>query len=277
MTEQDKPEKSLAIRSQETSLARTGSSPHFLAVGLTPQFFENLGKANAAIVRAYEVTPKTPASVSMVLVPGESPIVETTFKSVSGLRIYVNSEPRSATSRPKPTTEIKVVDESTNPRSIVVLLSEIQEFVKKIFPDENMVLHATPYPGLVEKPESINSDLNSVTQEMLQSTFVNGQVQVRVEGEVVTRSLRFLFTGFEVRASGSDKPNVTFRPLKENYDPRVSCAISELYFVGESEQAEKALVAMTDLINRSYEELLPGVKDPLQSGMEKSLTEGKGE
>lgn len=272
MKEGDKPEKSLAVRSShEISVERAGSAPQFLAVGLTAKFFENLGKINSAIVRTNEVVTVYPPSVSMVLIPGENPVVETTFKNRSGLRIHIDSEP-SKHSRPA-TTEVRVVNESISsvPR-IVVLLSDIQAFVKKVFPDQSVILRATPYPNLVEKPESIDSDLNSVSQEMLQSTH-NRRVQVRVGEEIVTRNQRFLFTEFEVLAPGFEEPIVKFRLSKENYDPRVFCDVRELYFSGESEKAESVLVAMTDLINKSYEELLPGVKNPLESGIGKSLSE----
>lgn len=284
MTEQEKPERSLVVRSQETSLQRAGATPQFLEVGITPQFIENLGRVNNALVRASEVVPSSRLTdVSIALIPGKNPVIETAFRHDSGVRVYINSK-TEINSRPK-TTEILVKSESEVSLKIVVSLSDIQEFARKVFPDNRVILHGVPNPTLAKEPESLNPDLYSVTEEMLRPLSEYRKMQIKVtEEKIIPRRLTpspemidyanemtitvdtenvvrignaLPYERFEVRAESEAKPIVTFRLFKPHYDPRVFCSVSELCFSGETEQAEQALLAMADLINRSFEDLLP--------------------
>lgn len=151
-------DKSLVIRSEQTSLSRIAESPVLQILGFSPQFPDRLAKLNDVLGRA-----TLPVSaLEITLFPGKIPVVQTQIEPTRGYFVHLR-----ATRSQEVTLAINHPEEP-GPVGQGFTLTDIQDFVQSTFPNRSARFFV--YRNLwneVAADEDFDKDLFALSEDEL--------------------------------------------------------------------------------------------------------------
>ncbi len=231
-------EKSLIVRSEQTSLQAMTDKPFLQVMGFSPQLPQHLMDLNTVLLE------RGPAieSVGIELIPGETPLVSTQIEHGPGYRVHLNSKGSTAS------LNIADMSKSHNP-SLVLLLADIQNFARSTFTDQKARLQARKKSL---KSNTIGSyfdeDLYSVTDEMIKPWV-----------DVTRNDDLQLYEECEVRIGDQVVPLLTLDPdaryhigARSNDDRAIVFKVRRFQFEGTPEQVERMLEPASRLFDKPH-------------------------
>ncbi|MBI4039581.1 hypothetical protein HY388_02025 [Candidatus Daviesbacteria bacterium] len=234
-------DRSLVVRSEQSSLESFTQTPFLQQAGFSPQFPERLMRLNDVLFS------QPINSIGINLQPGRIPLITTSIEhsSSTGYRVRINAEPKA-----------RIAEITVYGRGRTVTIEDIKDFVKSTFPENKSILHAEASPRLIEPLEDFNGDLQEVTRELLRSWFEEKPAHpssvISYRGQNVDYPYEF---DLEIRLEGQNEP--LFRLLLGiNLATTVGCEIKAdswpaFYYKGQSQDVERVIDGLVNLFGKS--------------------------
>jgi len=150
---QDK-DRSLIIRSEQTSLDHLTTSNYLRQAGFSPQFPQILMRLNDVLPH------RSLTRLSLELHPGNIPLIDAHAEHGAGYRFFVDSRPQSNL------VELSLIGSGRH-----FHIDDIKNFTNTVLPDQSAILHAKASRHLIEPIDDFNEDLQKVTEEVLRTWF----------------------------------------------------------------------------------------------------------
>jgi hypothetical protein len=244
--QQQPDDRSLVVRSEQTSLDNLSRSPYLAEAGFSPQFPEILMRLN-------KVLPEQGIKrISFELHPGPTPQIDAKVEHTGGYRLLVNAYPETQR------TEIMLTGSERTFR-----IDDIKDFVCTNFPDRTAKLHAGASPHLIEPIEDFDGDLEKVTEELLRTWFEEKPAHESSLHKIGDQSVDYPYRvpSAEVKIEGQKYPLFCLMFLRGGHDYKtVGCEISNrldaripaFYYSGKPEEIERIMEGLVKLFDKPY-------------------------
>lgn len=245
MTAERGPEdqKSIVVRSEQSSLEQATRNPLLEKVGFSPQFGDRLMSLNDVIVKR-GAAPRL-NTVGVAVVPGKVPVITTEVLHGEGVRIFTGSDGRVA--------DLELNTNEPFGSSLIVKIEDIQDFVKTLFPNKEARVFAGVTEALEKEEKDLDIDLYQLNNEILK-TFHELRKVKKVGGY---DSVALPYTRFEVRVAGQGLPKRTnclfaFHLMTNvSYPDRVGCRIKEFNYQGLPKKVEEVIDKLVVLFDKN--------------------------
>ncbi len=231
-------ERSLVVRTEQVGIENIASVPYLEKAGFSPMLPQRLMRLNEVLTR---VSPQI-ESVGIELIPGRTPLINTSIEHKGGLRAFLKAIPKDKRARFS-------IDNYDTDLGVNVTLEDIKIFMLTNFPDTKATFYAEGNPNTQEKYDNFHEDLKDVDEEtldyLLETVPAIGTYQD-------AKTLPYF--DFQIRISEQEEPLFSFilqAGIKPDTRRRVvACRLFQVHFEGHPLKVENIIDAVSNLLDK---------------------------